>query len=88
MEPPSERSQKRALNRAAIIGCGAIKPGRYPDRPESELAMEVISLALRDAHMSKEQIEGVFTTPSLIDTAGLQTSLLCEYMPDCAQVYG
>lgn len=68
------------MKRAAIIGYGAIKPGRYPDKPESELAMEVIRLALEDANIAKEQIEGLFTTPDLLDTIGLQPNLICEYM--------
>jgi len=67
-------------NRVAIIGHGAIKIGKYPDRAESELAMEVIRLALEDANISKEQIDGLFTTPDLLGNIGLQTNQLCEYM--------
>jgi len=67
-------------NRVAIIGYGAIKVDRYPDRAESELAMDAVRLALEDAHISKEQIEGLFTTPNLLGDIGLQTNLLCEYM--------
>lgn len=67
-------------NRVAIIGRGAIKVGRYPERAESALAMEAIRLALEDANISKGQIEGLFTTPDLLGNIGLQTNLLCEYM--------
>ena len=67
-------------NRVAIIGCGAVKIGRYPDKAESELALEAIRLALEDANISKDQIEGLFTTPDLRGNVGLQTNLLCEYM--------
>ncbi|HEX75348.1 MAG TPA: thiolase family protein [Dehalococcoidia bacterium] len=67
-------------NRVAIIGCGAVKIGRYPDRAESELALEAIKLALEDADTPKDQIEGLFTTPDLVGNVGLQTNLLCEYM--------
>lgn len=67
-------------NRVAIIGCGAVKIGKYPDRAESELALEAIRLALEDANISKEQIEGLFTTPDLLGNIGLQTNQLCEYM--------
>lgn len=67
-------------NRVAIIGCGAVKIGKYPDTAESELALEAIRLALEDANISKEQIEGLFTTPDLVGNIGLQTNLLCEYM--------
>lgn len=74
---PGQASMK---NRVAIIGYGAIKIGRYADRAESELALEAIRLALEDANISKEQIEGLFTTPDLLGSIGLQTNLLCEYM--------
>jgi acetyl-CoA C-acetyltransferase len=67
-------------NRVAIIGCGAVKIGKHPDRAESDLAMEAIGLALHDANISKDRIEGLFTTPDLLESVGLQTNLLCEYM--------
>ena len=66
--------------RVAVIGCGAVKVGRYPERQESELALQVIRDALKDAQISKEQIEGLFTTPDLQGNIGLQTNLLCEYL--------
>lgn len=66
--------------RVALIGYGAVKVGRYPDRTESEMAMEAIRLALEDAGINKNQIEGLFTTPDLLGNIGLQTNQLCEYM--------
>jgi acetyl-CoA acetyltransferase len=66
--------------RVAIIGCGAVKIGRYPERQESELALQAIRDALTDAQISKQQIEGLFTTPDLQGNIGLQTNLLCEYL--------
>lgn len=66
--------------RVAIIGIGTVKVGRYPERPESDLALQVICDALRDAHLSNKQIEGLFTTPDLQDNIGMQTNLLCEYL--------
>jgi len=66
--------------RVAIIGCGAVKIGKHPDRAESDLAMEAIGLALQDANISKDRIEGIFTTPDLLEGVGLQMNLLCEYM--------
>lgn len=68
------------MNRAAVIGYGAITPGRYRDKPESELALEVIRLALEDAQVAKDEVEGLFTTPGLQDTIGLQANLVCEYL--------
>lgn len=66
--------------RAAVIGCGAVKVGRYPERQESELALMAIRDALKDARISKKQVEGLFTTPDLQGNIGLQTNLLCEYL--------
>lgn len=66
--------------RVAIIGCGAVKVGKYPERTEIELAMEAIRQALNDAGMSKDEIGGLFTTPDLRGNIGLQTNQLCEYM--------
>jgi acetyl-CoA C-acetyltransferase len=66
--------------RVAIIGYGAVKAGRYPERQESELALQAISGALKDAHISKQRVEGLFTTPDLQGNIGLQTNLLCEYL--------
>ncbi len=64
----------------AIIGCGAVKVGRYPESQESDLALRAIRDALKDAGISKNQIEGLFTTPDLQGNIGLQTNLLCEYL--------
>lgn len=66
--------------RAAIIGIGAIKIGKYPEKQESELALSAIRDALKDASINPRQIEGLYTTPDLQDNIGLQTNLLCEYL--------
>ena len=66
--------------RAAIVGVGAVRVGRYPERQESELALQAIREALKDARISKDRIEGLFTTPDLRGNIGLQTNLLCEYL--------
>ena len=65
---------------AAIVGCGAVKIGRYPDWTESDLALEAIRLALLDAGLEKDRVEGLYTTPDLQGNIGLQTNLLCEYL--------
>lgn len=64
----------------AIIGCGAVKIGRYPEKTEVELALEAVAAALRDAGISPRQVEGVFTTPDLRENIGMQGNLLCEYL--------
>jgi len=63
-----------------IVGVGRVKAGRYPDRTEAELAIEAITAALDDADVPKARIEGLFTTPDLRSSIGLQLNLLCEYM--------
>lgn len=65
---------------AAIIGCGAVKIGRYPDRLENELALEAIRQAILDAGIKAGQVEGIFTTPDLRNDIGLQVNMLCEYL--------
>ena len=51
--------------RVAVIGYGCAKVGRYPETSEDELASDVISLALENASISKEDVEGLITTPNL-----------------------
>ena len=68
------------MNKVAIIGCGALSIGKYPKSPENELALEVIRLALEDASVSKDEIEGLYATPNYITTLGLHLSVLAEYI--------
>jgi acetyl-CoA C-acetyltransferase len=67
-------------NRVAIVGYGCIQVGKYPDKSEVNLASDVVNLALDNAGITKEEIEGLMTTPNLKNTFGLQGSLLAEYM--------
>jgi acetyl-CoA C-acetyltransferase len=78
--PGKKKTMPTKRKRAAIIGIGAVKVGRYPERQESELALQVIRDALKDAQISSRQIDGLFTTPDLQGNIGLQTNLLCEYL--------
>ena len=66
--------------RVAIVGHGCVKIGKYPDISEASLASDVVTHALKDAGITKRDIEGVFTTPDLQNTFGLQASLLAEYL--------
>jgi acetyl-CoA acetyltransferase len=66
--------------RPAIIGVGAVKAGRYPDRTETDLAIEAVRLALADSGLGKDRVEGLFTTPDLRPSIGLQLNRLCESM--------
>ncbi len=64
----------------AIVGYGCIKVGKYPDESEANLASDVVTLAIENAGITKEDIEGLITTPNLQNTFGLQASLLAEYL--------
>ncbi len=63
--------------RVAIVGVGAVRPGRYADRTEGQLAVEAVCAALDDAGLGKDRLEGLFTTPDLRGSVGLQLNLLC-----------
>ena len=66
--------------KVAIIGCGAVKIGRYREKTEAELALEAVRAALLDAGLGRGRIEGLFTTPDLRENIGMQCNLLCEYL--------
>jgi acetyl-CoA C-acetyltransferase len=69
--------------RVAVVGYGCAKIGNYPETSEDELASDVICLALEDAGISKEDINGLITTPNLKNTlmdSGLQASITAEQM--------
>jgi acetyl-CoA C-acetyltransferase len=69
--------------RVAIVGYGCAKVGRYPETSEDELATDVLSLALENASISKEDVEGLITTPNLRNIfmdSGLQASIIAEQM--------
>ncbi|NPV92137.1 MAG: thiolase family protein [Firmicutes bacterium] len=68
------------VKRVAIVGYGTVEIGRHRDRTEGELALEVVRGALLDAGLTKDRIEGVFTTPDLRENIGMQGNLLCEYL--------
>lgn len=69
--------------RVAVVGYGCMKVGKYPDTSEDELASDVLWLALEDAGISKEDVEGLITTPNLQNIfmdSGLQASKIAEQM--------
>ncbi|RZN66260.1 MAG: thiolase family protein [Candidatus Methanolliviera hydrocarbonicum] len=64
----------------AIIGYGALKIGKYPEKSDNELAIESIRLSLEDSGVPKDDVDGLFTTPNYLDRMGLQLSTIAEYM--------
>ncbi|MFX1298858.1 MAG: thiolase family protein [Promethearchaeota archaeon] len=68
------------MNEVALIGFSAIPVGKYPEVLETELAVEVISKALENTGIVKEQIEGLYTTNNYLNIFHLQMSLVAEAM--------
>lgn len=69
--------------KVAVVGYGCVGVGKYPDTSEDELASDVLSLALEKANISKEDVEGLVTTPNLRNVfidSGLQASIIAEQM--------
>ena len=69
--------------RVAVVGYGCVDVGNYPETSEDELASDVLSLALENAGISKEEVNGLITTPNLKNTlmdSGLQASIIAEQM--------
>ncbi|MBS7248965.1 MAG: thiolase family protein [Candidatus Jordarchaeales archaeon] len=67
--------------RVAVVGYGCLKIGKYgADVSENEMAVKAIKLALEDAGISKEDVEGLVTTPNYLLTLGLQLSVISEYL--------
>ncbi len=69
--------------KVAVIGYGCVRVGRYPEMSENELASEVLWLALEDTGISKEDVEGLITTPNLKNIfmdSGLQSMIITEQM--------
>ncbi len=53
--------------RVAIVGYAETMIGRHPDKTSKELALEVARMAILNAGISKEEIDGVITTHSFGD---------------------
>jgi len=69
--------------RVAVIGYGCERVGKYPETSEDELASDVLWFALEDAGISKEDVEGLITTPNLnniLMDSGLQSMIITEQM--------
>ncbi len=69
-----------SLERAAIVGVGETKMGRFPDRSSLALHAEATKLALEDAGMTKKDIDGVLTVGSMVGSSAHHWGDVCEYM--------
>lgn len=70
------------MKKVAIIGYGLVEVGKHSDKTNSELSAEVIKLALNSAKISKDDIDGIFTTPEgfSVRNAKIRPQRLCEYL--------
>lgn len=67
--------------KVAIIGYGMVEVGRHSDKTNSEISAEVIKKAINCAKISKDDIDGIFTTPEgfSVRTTKIRPQRLCEY---------
>ncbi|MEM1659333.1 MAG: thiolase family protein [Candidatus Jordarchaeales archaeon] len=69
------------VRKVAVVGYGCLKIGKYgAELSENEMAIKAIKLALEDAGISKEDVDGFVTTPNYLLTLGLQLSVVSEYL--------
>jgi acetyl-CoA acetyltransferase len=67
--------------KAAIIGIGEIKPSKSPEEKTAlGLITEVSKIAIEDAGLKKQDIDGLLTGASMSDFCLVWPSAICEYM--------
>jgi acetyl-CoA acetyltransferase len=59
-----------AWNKAAIVGVGASRQGKLPTETPISLATEAFKLALDDAGIGKDQVDGLLTMPGTTSPEG------------------
>lgn len=65
--------------RIAIVGIGETEQGRLPDKSSLQLHSEATLLALEDAGLKKEDIDGVVTAFSFVDQTFMHCTTFSEY---------
>ncbi|SNQ45305.1 conserved hypothetical protein [Frankia canadensis] len=61
--------------RAAIVGVGTTEQGELPGRSADEVAVEAISLALADAGLGKDDLDGLITCRAGLGVGGVDTGV-------------
>ena len=73
--------QKRQRSDAAIVGIGELKPVRYTEGATTlGLIAESVSLAARDAGISKDEIDGLLLGPQVGETPQHVPATVSEYL--------
>src|ERR1700722_1790026 len=67
-------------NRVAIAGVGESRVGKVPDRTGLGLAAEAAKLAVADAGIEWQDIDGLLTAYSLTEPYFMLGSVMCEYL--------
>src|SRR5438874_7484658 len=60
---------------AAIVGVGSTEQGELPGRSADEVAVEAIGLALADAGLGKEEVDGLITCRAGGGVGGIDTGV-------------
>lgn len=71
---------KDLKDKCAIVGIGETKYGKLPGVSSMALKLEASKKAIEDAGMTKDDIDGVLTTQSLIDPTFMMPSVLAQYL--------
>lgn len=60
--------------RVAIVGVGTTRQGEHPGRSAEEIGIDALKLALADAGISKNQIDGLITCKTYVQGCGIDTN--------------
>jgi acetyl-CoA C-acetyltransferase len=67
--------------KVAIIGVGVSEIGKHTEKTVNDLAIDVVSKALKDAKIKKEDLDGIFMTPEgfSVRSTKMKPQRICEY---------
>jgi len=71
---------KDLRDKCAIVGIGETKYGKLPGISGMSLRLEASKKAIEDAGMTKDDIDGILTTQSLIDPTFMAASVLADHL--------
>jgi acetyl-CoA acetyltransferase len=67
-------------NKVAIVGVGDTKVGVVKDRSATQLYVEAAKLAMEDAGVTKDQVDGLITCVSWVEPYLYHAEMIAEYM--------
>ena len=59
----------------AVVGVGATEQGKLPGRDADDIAIEALALALKDAGLGKDELDGLITCKSAGGDSGLDSTI-------------